>query len=265
MNAAESPISVHGKCVVLTGAAGFLGTHMARALIEQSATLILLDRLTKKEALTHFKKNGIAIEETDYHECDIADPDALKQAAAAIEKNHGGINVLINNAAFNPKIENTKESGTFETYPLEKWEEELRVNLTGTMLTCKAMRPLMERGASIINIASIYGVVAPDQRIYPEGFEKPAVYGASKAGVISLTRHLASLWGKEGVRVNAVVYGGFENNQDRDFIQRYSDRIPLQRMGKPEEATGIILFLASGASSYATGATFTIDGGLTAW
>lgn len=266
MNAVKSPISVHGKRIVLTGATGFLGTRMARALIDEGATLIPLDRLTKKEALTHFKKNRIAIEETNYHECDITDTDALKQIAAAIEKNHGGIDVLINNAAFNPKVEGGKNTGTtFEDYPLERWEAELRVNLTGTMLVSREMRPLMKRGASIINIASVYGVVAPDQRIYPEGFEKPAVYGASKAGVISLTRHLAGLWGKDGIRVNAIVYGGFENNQDRDFIQRYSDRTPLQRMGKPEEAPGIILFLASDASSYATGATFTIDGGLTAW
>ncbi|MBI4067792.1 SDR family oxidoreductase [Candidatus Kaiserbacteria bacterium] len=265
MNAVRSPISVHGKRVVLTGAAGFLGTHMARALIEQGATLILLDMLPKKEALTHFKKKGIAIEETEYHECDITDPDALKLSAAAIEKNHGGIDVLINNAAFNPKVEGSRSGATFLEYPLDKWESELRVNLTGTMLVSRTMRSLMGRGASIINIASIYGVVAPDQRIYREGFEKPAVYGASKAGVISLTRHLGSLWGKDGIRVNAVVYGGFENEQDPDFVERYSERVPLGRMARGEEATGIIVFLASDAASYATGGTFTIDGGWTAW
>ena len=257
-------ISIKGKRIVLTGAAGFLGTHMTRTLIQEGATLHLLDRLPKQEALAHFKENDIAIDESSYYECDITDPDALKQTAAAIEKNHGGIDVLINNAALNPKVENTKESGTFETYPLEKWEEELRVNLTGTMLTCKAMRPLMQKG-SIINIASIYALVGPDQRIYPKGFEKPASYGASKAGVIALTKHLATLWASSGTRVNVVVYGGFENEQDPKFVQRYSERVPLGRMAKQEEATGIIIFLASDAASYATGGIFTIDGGWTAW
>lgn len=258
--------NVSGKRIALTGAAGFLGTQMARTLREEGAILTLLDVLPKKEALRHFKENGVVIDENAYHECDITDPDALRTTASALERRHGGIDVLINNAAFNPNVKAGKHAEpTFAEYPLEKWEEELRINLTGTMLMCRSLRPLMREGASIINISSVYGVVAPDQRIYPEGFEKPAVYGASKAGVIALTKHLATLWGKDGIRVNAVVFGGFENQQDAAFVRRYSERVPFGRMAKREEAAGIIIFLASDASSYATGSVFTIDGGWTAW
>lgn len=262
----QSSISIIGKRIVLTGAAGFLGTEMTRALLEEGAALIALDTLKKDEALARFEASDIEMRDNDYYECDITSEASLKKVAAEIKKAHGGIDVLINNAARNPKVEDKEiYKKTFETFPLEEWERELRVNLTGTMLVCREMRPLMEHGASIINIASVYGIVAPDQRVYPGDFEKPASYGASKAGVISLTRHLASLWGKDGIRVNAVVYGGFENQQDATFVKSYSERVPLGRMAKREEAAGVIVFLASDASSYATGSICTIDGGFTAW
>jgi len=260
-----SIISVEGKRIVLTGACGLLGTQMAHTLAEEGATLLLLDTVPKREALERFANIGIAMDDHEYLECDITDPDALKKVASEIRSRYGGVDVLINNAAFNPKVEEKDaHQHTFDTYPLNEWEKELRVNLTGTMLVCQAMHPFIQKG-SIINIASIYALVGSDQRIYPKGFEKPASYGASKAGVIALTKHLATLWASSGTRVNAVVYGGFENGQDAAFVREYSTKTPLGRLAKPEEAPGIVLFLASEASSYATGAVFTIDGGWTAW
>lgn len=256
--------SLGGKRVVITGALGLLGREFVRAFQAESATIILIDIPKVTDARETLQAMGA--EEGAYYSCDITDSGVLQKVVSDIKNRYGNVDVLINNAAFNPKVEGGKNTGTtFETYPIEQWEQELRVNLTGTMLVCRTIRPLLTSGASIINIASVYGVVAPDQRIYPEGFEKPAVYGASKAGVIALTKHLATLWGKDGIRVNAVVFGGFENQQDAEFVRRYSERVPLGRMARPEEAAGIIIFLASDASSYATGGVFTIDGGWTAW
>lgn len=251
-------IDVAGKRVILTGALGLLGGAMAKALTENGATLYCLDLADETSGTAQLKEKGISC---TYMQCDITDETALARVAKEI----GAVDVLINNAAFNPKVEDTQaKTATFAEYPLERWEQELRVNLTGTMLASRVFRTQMKRGASIINISSVYSIVGPDQRIYPEGFEKPAVYGASKAGVLNLTKHLASLWGKDGIRVNAVVYGGVENNQDLEFIKKYAERTPLGRMAQIEDVPGVIVFLASDASAYATGATFVIDGGWSA-
>ena len=256
-------ISIRGKRVALTGACGFLGLSLARALVNEGASVIELDMFSPTEGKARL---AAANADATYFQCDITDESALHEAADQIKEKFTGIDVLINNAAFNPRVEDGGNNGiTFENYPIEKWEKELRVNLTGIMLVCRTLYPLMGSGASIINIASIYGVVAPDQRIYPAGFEKPAVYGASKAAVLNITKYLATLWGKNGVRVNAIVFGGFENDQSPEFVKRYSEKTPLGRMAKPEEASGIVIFLASDASSYATGSIVTVDGGFTAW
>ena len=259
----NSLISVTGKRIVITGAIGFLGLHLSRSLAHEGAVVLAVDISPKKVGAACLNDAGI---KGEYFQSDITDERALQTLVKEILEKYSGVDVLINNAAFNPTVEGQKNTGTtFEDYPLEKWERELRVNLTGTMLMCRAMRPLMGPGASIVTIASIYGVVAPDQRMYPENFEKPAVYGASKAGVLNLTKYLATLWGKDGIRVNAVVYGGIENNQGDTFIRAYSAKTPLGRMAKLTETSGVIMFLASDASSYATGSEFTIDGGFTAW
>lgn len=252
-------ISVTDKRIVLTGALGYLGSAMAKALTDAGATLFLIDLAQKEKGEAQLKEKEIA---GTYFQCDITNEGAL----ARVAKEVGTVDVLINNAAFNPRVEDPKHTtATFLDYPLDRWEEELRVNLTGTMLASRAFRKNMRQYASIINISSIYSLVAPDQRIYPPGFEKPAVYGASKAAVLNLTKHLASLWGKDGIRVNAVVYGGVENNQDAEFVRKYSERVPLGRMARIEDIPGVIMFLASDASKYATGGTFVIDGGWTAW
>jgi NAD(P)-dependent dehydrogenase (short-subunit alcohol dehydrogenase family) len=244
--------SVKGKRVVITGSHGYLGRHATEAFRKAGAKVIPLDL-----APTSTVKN--------YIQTDITDEESVKRAAKIIKKEFGGIDVIINNAAFNPQVEKSKDTKTFLTYPLDNWEKELRVNITGTMLVSKIFRPLMKKG-SVINVSSIYGHVAPDQRLYPEGLEKPASYGTSKGAVHSLTRHLAALWGKDNVRVNEIVMGGVAYKDiDKKFVKKYLDKVILDRMATPKDFTDGLIFLSSDASSYMTGASLIVDGGWTAW
>jgi NAD(P)-dependent dehydrogenase (short-subunit alcohol dehydrogenase family) len=176
---------------------------------------------------------------------------------------------LFNNAA--AKSANFFEP--FETFPLEEWNEVMGVNLTAAMLGCQVFGSRMVKRSvgSIINTLSVYGVVAPDQRIY-EGSEyegrainTPAIYSASKAGLWGLTKYLAAYWGNKGIRVNALTPGGVFSGQNDTFVQRYSARVPLGRMAEKNELVGAAVFLASDASSYITGQNIVVDGGLTVW
>jgi len=190
----------------------------------------------------------------------------LKSELAA-KKTH--VDVLINNAA--GKSDNFFDA--FEDYKLDDWHEVMNINLTAVMMGCQNFGVQMAaKGAgSIINISSIYGVVAPNQDIY-EGSEyngrpinTPAVYSASKAAIIGLTRYLATYWGKQNVRVNCITPGGVFSGQNDVFVKNYSSRVPLGRMGKPDELGGALVFLASDESTYVTGQNIIVDGGWTAW
>jgi NAD(P)-dependent dehydrogenase (short-subunit alcohol dehydrogenase family) len=206
---------------------------------------------------------------------DVTDPESMASLRAVIYQELGRLDILVNNAALDDKVgapaQNGAEAG-LEHYPLDQWRRMLDTNVTGVFLPCQVLGSAMAdaRSGSIINIASTYGLVAPDPSLYLRAdgsrpFLKSPAYPTSKGAVIALTRYLAAYWGDRGVRVNALAPGGVANGQDPFFIENYSRRTPLGRMAAPNEYQGALLFLASDASSYTTGATLVVDGGFTAW
>ena len=165
------------------------------------------------------------------------------------------------------------ELGAFEDFPFEAWNQALAVNLTGAFLCCQAaVAPMLAQGSGvIINLSSIYGLAGPDQRLYqrkastaPRQY-KPVYYSVTKAGILGLTRYLATYYAGKNIRVNALTPGGVFNGHDDDFVQAYSARAVLGRMAEKDEMNGALLFLASDASAYMTGANLVVDGGWTAW
>ena len=260
------------KVAVVTGGAGILGPHFARGLAEHGAAVTLIDLDAKAvagqadtiTAATGARTLGLA--------CDITDRKRLKAAIDRIESELGAIDVLHNNAATK-----TKDLAAFfapaEDYDLATWREVMAVNLDAMFMVAQEVgkRMVGRRRGSIVQTASIYGLLGADQRIY-EGSEylgrainMPPVYAASKAGVIGLTRYLATLWAPAQVRVNTLVPGGVASGQNETFDKRYSARVPLGRMAAAEEMVGALVFLASDAASYVTGQTLIVDGGLSAW
>lgn len=265
--------SLDGKIAVVTGALGLLGREHCKALHAAGATVAVCD--VDEAGCAGFAAElgerafGCAF--------DITVPDAVDAAVRRVVERAGTVHVLVNNAAINDMVEkasadDTFELSKFENYPLELWNRSLTVNVTGTFLCSQRFGKVMAdagRG-SIINIASTYGVVAPDQSLYrgPDGtqkFFKTPAYPTTKGAVLQFTRYLAAYWGRAGVRVNAITPGGIENHQDPHFIASYSARTPLGRMAQRHEMGGALVWLASDAASYVTGANICVDGGWTAW
>jgi NAD(P)-dependent dehydrogenase (short-subunit alcohol dehydrogenase family) len=271
----RNPFDLRGRVAVLTGGAGILGSRMARALIAQGATVALIDRdqthidnviASIKAEAQNFGSTASVIHG---YVCDITNRDEMVALNDRIISEIGAVDILINNAA--AKSPNFFEP--FETFPLADWDMVMGVNVKGVMLGCQIFGASMAKcgKGSIINTLSIYGIVAPDQRIYEgsmyEGrqINTPAVYSASKAAVWGMTKYLATYWGHRGVRVNAITPGGVFSGQNDTFVQRYSARVPMGRMAQRDEMSGAIIYLASDASSYVNGQNIVIDGGLTAW
>lgn len=266
-----SMFDLSGRIAVVTGAAGLLGNAHCEALASAGATVIAcdLDMVSAAAVANRIGPQHVGIG------VDVTDEGDVQQMTEHIVERFGRIDVLVNNAAINDMVEHPTllaERSMFEQYPLDLWRRVLDVNITGSMLCCRIIGSVMVRqgSGSIINIASTYGVVAPDQSIYqqPDGtqrFFKSAAYPVSKAGVIMLSKYLATYWGSMGVRVNTLSPGGVENGQDDYFVQQYSKHTPLGRMADVHSYQGALLFLASDASTYMTGHNLVVDGGWTAW
>ena len=255
------------KIVVITGGAGILGSRISSALVSCGARVAIVDRDGERAAAV---ANAIAQPEKIRGYCgDTTNSEDLRELMCRIEVELGVVNVLVNNIA--TKTKNMFEP--FESFPLEEWNQVMNVNTTGAMLACQVFGSAMaQRGdGSIITTLSIYGIVGPDQRIYQgavyEGraINSPAVYSASKAALLGLTRYLATYWGHRGIRVNAITPGGVFSGQNEQFVARYSERVPLGRMANRNEMSGAVVYLASDEASYVTGHNLIVDGGLTVW
>lgn len=261
------------KVAVVTGGAGILGQHFCAGLAESGARVAVADLNENKamglakELSLKYKAQVIGVE------CDVSDPASVKAMVSDVLTAFGEINILHNNAA--GKSDNLDAFfAPFEEYSLDQWRKIMSVNLDGMFLVAQAVGKQMVaqgKGGSIIQTASIYGVMSPDHRIYEGSFylnrqiNTPAVYTASKAGVVGLTKHLATYWADKGIRVNTLTPGGTESGQNDEFKRRYSSRVPMNRMADAHEMVGALLYLASDASSYVTGQNIIVDGGLSCW
>ena len=264
--------SLANKVVVVTGGAGLLGQVFCQALVDVGAHVAIVD-LDLASAETAAKKiNKSFAQKVVAFWSDITSPESVTQMVANVVKQLGRIDVLVNNAASKGSSLNAFFE-SFEDYSLKTWREVMSVNIDGLFLVAQAVGKQMKKqgGGSIIQTSSIYGVVAPDQRIY-EGSEyngrainTPAVYSASKAAVNGLTSYLSTYWASSKIRVNSLTPGGIASGQNSEFNTKYSNRVPLGRMGEASELVGALIYLASDASSYVTGQNLIVDGGLSAW
>jgi len=255
-----------GRVVVLTGASGLLGTQYAIGLSQAGANVVLAD-------IDYNRCNQLASDLQKKYDVDplpvrvdITSKQSIKKMISQTIKKFSKIDVLVNNAVY---PESKKERlVAFDKFPLLSWNKALAVNITGMFLSCQEVSRIMlrQKNGVIINVSSIYGLVAADQRIYGNsGLNSSVVYAVTKSAVLNLTRYLASYWQKTGIRVNTLSLGGVENKQSPDFIKNYSYKTMIGRMARKDEYVGALLFLASDASSYMTGANLIVDGGWTAW
>jgi NAD(P)-dependent dehydrogenase (short-subunit alcohol dehydrogenase family) len=272
----EPSFSLRGKVAVVTGALGLLGRQHCRALLRHGATLVMTDldhRLCEAAAADLEAEVG---GEAHGFGADLTNPSAVTLLRDRVVASSGRLDILVNNAAVNDRFNSDQEAehvSRFENYPLVLWERALAVNVTGMFLCCQILGAVMaeRQTGSIINVASTYGMVAPDQSLYrrddgTQAFWKSAAYPTTKGAVLSFTRFLASYWGPKRVRVNSLSPGGVrESTQDEDFVERYAKRTMLGRMAESHELQGALVFLASDASSYVTGTNLVVDGGWTAW
>jgi NAD(P)-dependent dehydrogenase (short-subunit alcohol dehydrogenase family) len=261
-----------GQTALVTGACGILGRRFCAGLAEFGANLAVVDLDAAACVALAQEIEGLYGTRCRGFACDVSDWAQVSALVPAVEKELGPISILINNAA--SKSGNLEDFfAPAETFKPETWRQVMGVNLEGMFNMARGFGPRMaQRGAgSIIQTASIYGIMAPDQRIYEgsnylgRAINTPAVYTASKAGVIGLTAYLATLWGDRGVRVNSLSPGGVESGQNETFVRRYSARVPMGRMARADEMVGAVIYLASSASSYFTGQNLVVDGGLSAW
>jgi NAD(P)-dependent dehydrogenase (short-subunit alcohol dehydrogenase family) len=273
----DNIFSLNGKVIIITGAAGLLGRMHAEAVAAYDGIPVLLDlqldELNNLKAELDAKYNVIS----DVYEVDITNEKQIKKNAKSIYAKYKHIDGLVNNAANNPKVEDSsnKNFSRLENFPLDSWNQDLSVGLTGSFLCAKHYGYYISQnsnGGSIINVSSDLGLIAPDQRLYakPDLKEmqqpvKPVSYSIIKTGLIGLTRYISTYWAEKNVRCNAICPGGIENGQSEDFINSVSSRIPMGRLAKSHEYQGTIIWMLSDASSYLNGAIIAVDGGRTSW
>jgi NAD(P)-dependent dehydrogenase (short-subunit alcohol dehydrogenase family) len=276
MTETGNPFDLTGRVAVITGGAGLLGEQHARAIAKAGGIPVLVDihqQRASERAEELSREYGVAAIGCAV---DITKQDKLEALCDEIVARFGRLDILINNAANNPKMETGSEVNfsRLENFPLAQWEADIAVGLTGAFLCSKVFGNYMAShgGGVIVNVASDLALVAPDQRIYrqpgvPVDLQpvKPVTYSVVKSGLVGLTRYLATYWAANKVRVNAISPGGVFNSQPEDFVERLTNLIPLGRMAAINEYQGAIVFLCSDASSYMTGTNLVVDGGRSCW
>ncbi len=258
-------MDLKGRVAVITGGAGHIALAFAESLAEAGASLVLLDvgqaRLESRTA-DLMRRFGCKV---THAVADVANPEMVNQALSRAEAEHGSIDILMNNAAYPP--DDRPDPFDVAAQSVERWERNIQVMLTGTLVTTQACVPAMRRAGSgtIINVSSTYGLVGPDPAMYL-GTEigNPGYYAAAKGGIVQLTRYWATMLAPV-IRVNCIAPGGVSRNQPEIFVERYGTRTPLKRMATEEDFKGAALFLASDMSAYVTGQVLPVDGGWTAW
>jgi len=252
----KNTFNLNNKNIIITGGNGFLGRQITDALLNVKANVYIID-------INQPKKKTVA----KYFKTDITKESELKKVLKFFKLKKIKIDVLINNAAIDyPPSKTKKNSFKLETFPNNLWDQDILVSLKGSYLCTKVFGSYMSKfkKGSIINVSSDLGIIAPDQRLYKEsGFIKPVTYSVVKHGIIGLTKYTASYWGAKNIRCNAIAPGGMFNNQNKDFVRKINNLIPLNRMAKKGEYNGLILFLSSDLSSYLTGSVIVADGGRT--
>jgi NAD(P)-dependent dehydrogenase (short-subunit alcohol dehydrogenase family) len=272
----RSLFDLTGRVAVITGGAGLLGRKHAEAIAGAGGIPVLVDIPAAGPVAAAAALEKEWETEVAGYEADITRPEQLEALKDKLLTRFKRIDILINNAANNPKMESGGgvSFSRLENFPLEIWNADLQVGLTGAFLCSKIFGSEMARRGSgvILNVASDLALVSPDQRLYreeglPEDQQpvKPVTYSVVKTGLIGLTRYLATYWAQNGVRVNAISPGGVYASQPDEFVQRLEALIPLSRMADVDEYQGALLFLCSDASSYMTGTNLVIDGGRTCW
>ncbi len=254
--------SLEGKIAVVVGGAGQIGRQTAQAYDEAGARVAVVDLVT----------DGVD-ERFLTVPTDILNPESVSDALAKVLDTYGQVDVLANHAHYKGDPRHLRPGhdffAPFEKYPLEIWQSTIDVNLTGLFLSCQVFGTVLaERGSgSIINTSSTYGMVSAQHQIYGDsGINSPIGYATTKAAVLNFSRYLATYWATKGVRVNTLSPGGVKNEgQSPEFRQEYESRTPLARMAEPDDYQGAMVFLASEASAYMTGANLVVDGGWTAW
>lgn len=267
------------RVCIITGGGGLIGLKHAEAVIEGGGIPVLLDIVQAG------MDRNISILKEEYGDdirvetfiTDITKRDSIEKVRDVLLEKYGHIDVLINNAANNPKVEGGArniDSLRFTEFPVDIWNQDVAVGLTGAMLCAQVFGGQMEKQKKgiVLNISSDYGIIAPDQRIYrkegiPEDEQpvKPVSYSVVKHGIIGLTKYLAIYWADKGIRVNTLCPASLSNGQDEEFVKKISNLIPLGRMSDPDEYVCTVLYMISDAATYMTGSTVICDGGRTSW
>lgn len=272
----EQLYGIKGKVCIITGGAGLLAEAHTTAVLEGGGIPVLLDingemlEKRKEKFLNLFPNSNIQTMIVD-----LSNVDQIKKSIKTIKEKNGHIDALINNVANNPKVEQQSKNMTFNSFvdfPIEIWEQDVSVGLTGTIAITQEVCKIFEKQKCgvIINISSDYGIISPDQRIYEvegkqphEQIKKPVSYSLIKHALIGFTKYLAAYYGSIGIRVNTLCPASIFNNQNQEFVDKISKLVPLGRMSRVEEYISTILYMLSDSCSYMTGATILIDGGRT--